>query len=72
MLMDFFRALGLEHRLALHVNSIGDAGDRPAYVARLVDYLTPSRSELCARNARRASAAILCASSIARCRNASR
>ncbi len=48
MLMDFFRALGLEHRLALHVNSIGDAGDRPAYVARLVDYLTPHAASLCA------------------------
>jgi histidyl-tRNA synthetase len=46
--MDFFRALGLEHRLALHVNSIGDAGDRPAYVARLVDYLTPHAASLCA------------------------
>ena len=47
MLMDFFRALGLEERLALHVNSIGDAGDRAAYVARLVEYLTPHASALC-------------------------
>ncbi len=48
MLMDFFRALGLGDRLALHVNSIGDAGDRAVYVARLVDYLTPHAAELCA------------------------
>jgi histidyl-tRNA synthetase len=47
MLMDFFRALGLEDRVALHVNSIGDAGDRAAYVARLVEYLTPHAEELC-------------------------
>src|SRR5262249_14179954 len=47
MLMDFFRALGLEDRLALHVNSIGDAGDRAAYVARLVEYLAPHASSLC-------------------------
>jgi histidyl-tRNA synthetase len=47
MLMDFFRALGLDDRVALHVNSIGDAGDRPAYVARLVDYLTPHAASLC-------------------------
>jgi histidyl-tRNA synthetase len=47
MLMDFFRALGLEERLALHLNSIGDAGDRAAYVARLVEYLTPHASALC-------------------------
>jgi histidyl-tRNA synthetase len=48
MLLDFFGALGLADRLELHVNSIGDAGDRPAYVARLVDYLTPRRAEMCA------------------------
>ena len=47
MLMDFFQALGLGDRLALHVNSIGDAGDRAVYVARLVDYLTPHAAELC-------------------------
>jgi histidyl-tRNA synthetase len=47
MLMDFFGALGLADRLELHVNSIGDAGTRPAYVARLVEYLGPRRSELC-------------------------
>ncbi len=47
MLMDFFRALGLEDRLALHVNSIGDAGDRATYIARLVEYLAPHASSLC-------------------------
>ena len=48
MLMDFFDALGIGRRLELHVNSIGDAGARAAYVARLVDYLAPRRAELCA------------------------
>src|SRR6267142_1036962 len=48
MLMDFFQALGLDDRLALHVNSIGDAGDRAVYVGRLVDYLTPHAAGLCA------------------------
>jgi histidyl-tRNA synthetase len=47
MLVDFFRALGLADRLELHVNSIGDAGTRPAYLARLVEYLTPMRDRLC-------------------------
>ena len=47
MLMDFFRALGLDDRLALHVNSIGDAGDRAAYVARLVEYFSPHAARLC-------------------------
>jgi histidyl-tRNA synthetase len=48
MLMDFFGALGLADRLELRVNSIGDAGTRPAYVARLLDYLGPLRDRLCA------------------------
>ncbi len=47
MLIDFFRALGLAGRLELHVNSIGDAGTRPAYLTRLVEYLTPMRDRLC-------------------------
>jgi histidyl-tRNA synthetase len=47
MLMDFFFALGLGSRLALHVNSIGDAGDRAAYITRLVDYLRPHAAALC-------------------------
>jgi histidyl-tRNA synthetase len=47
MLMDFFGALGLADRLELHVNSIGDAGTRPVYIAKLVAYLTPHRTELC-------------------------
>jgi len=47
MLMDFFGALGLADRLELHVNSIGDAGTRPVYIAKLVTYLTPHRAELC-------------------------
>ena len=47
MLMDFFGALGLADRLELRVNSIGDAGTRPVYVSRLVEYLGPHRSGLC-------------------------
>jgi histidyl-tRNA synthetase len=47
MLLDFFGALGLAERLELHVNSIGDAETRPAYRARLVEYLTPHLGELC-------------------------
>lgn len=47
MLLDFFAALGLADRLELHINSIGDAGTRPAYVARLVEYLTPLGDRLC-------------------------
>ncbi len=47
MLMDFFRALGLGERLALHVNSIGDPGDRTAYIARLLDYFRPFAASLC-------------------------
>jgi histidyl-tRNA synthetase len=48
MLLDFFRALGLADRLALHVNSIGDPATRPAYKARLVEYFMPLASQLCA------------------------
>ena len=48
MLVDFFRALGLADRLELQINSIGDAGTRPLYVARLVEYLTSRESRLCA------------------------
>jgi histidyl-tRNA synthetase len=47
MLIDFFRALGLADRLELHVNSIGDAGTRPAYLARLLEYLLPLKDRLC-------------------------
>lgn len=47
MLLDFFGALGLADRLELHINSIGDAGTRPAYITRLLDYLTPLRDRLC-------------------------
>ncbi len=47
MLLDFFGALGLASRLELHINSIGDAGTRPVYIARLVEYLAPFRDRLC-------------------------
>lgn len=47
MLMAFFEDLELASRLELHVNSIGDAGTRPAYVARLREYLAPREGELC-------------------------
>src|SRR5713101_4338373 len=49
MLLDFFGALGLRERLELHINSIGDPGTRPAYVALLVAYLEPHASRLCAQ-----------------------
>lgn len=48
MLVDFFGALRLADRLELHINSIGDFGTRPAYVARLVEYFAPHRDRLCA------------------------
>jgi len=48
LLMDFFERLGFAGRLELHINSIGDAETRPAYIGRLVEYLTPRRAELCA------------------------
>src|SRR5207247_1440874 len=47
MLLDFFGALGLADRLQLPINSIGDAGTRPVYIARLLEYLTPLREQLC-------------------------
>jgi histidyl-tRNA synthetase len=47
MLLDFFDALGLAERLELHVNSIGDPDTRPAYRARLIEYLRPQLRELC-------------------------
>ena len=49
MLLDFFGALGLRERLELHINSIGDPGTRPAYVALLVAYLEPHAARLCAQ-----------------------
>jgi histidyl-tRNA synthetase len=48
VLVDFFRALGLADRLELQINSIGDAGTRPAYVARLLEYLKAGEARLCA------------------------
>jgi histidyl-tRNA synthetase len=47
MLIDFFGALGLADRLELHINSIGDAGTRPAYIAQLREYLMPVQDRLC-------------------------
>ena len=47
MLIDFFGALGLGDRLELHINSIGDAGTRPAYIARLREHLMPIQNRLC-------------------------
>lgn len=48
MLLDFFGALGLADRLELHLNSIGDAGTRPAFRQRLLQYFQPREAELCA------------------------
>jgi histidyl-tRNA synthetase len=47
MLIDFFGALGLADRLELHINSIGDASTRPAYIMRLREYLTSVQDQLC-------------------------
>ncbi len=47
MLVDFFRALGLDRRLALQVNSLGDAKCRPVYRERLTGYLRARASALC-------------------------
>jgi histidyl-tRNA synthetase len=47
MLMEFFGQLGLADRLALQVNSLGDAACRPAYRERLVAYLTEHAGSLC-------------------------
>jgi histidyl-tRNA synthetase len=47
MLIDFFGVLGLAERLDLHINSIGDAGTRAAYVARLREHLAPYQEQLC-------------------------
>ncbi len=48
MLVDFFRALGLDRRLALQVNSLGDAKCRPVYRERLTGYLKTHAEALCA------------------------
>jgi histidyl-tRNA synthetase len=48
MLLDFFGALGLRSGLELHLNSIGDAGTRPAYREALLRYFGPRQAELCA------------------------
>ena len=47
MLLEFFRALGLGDRVRLEINSIGDAACRPAYRARLTEYLTAHAAGLC-------------------------
>jgi len=47
MLLDFFGALRLAAPLELHINSLGDAGSRPAYIERLREYLLPWRGALC-------------------------
>jgi len=47
MLMAFFEALGLEDRLALHVNSIGDAVCRPVFREALAAYLRAHLAKLC-------------------------
>src|SRR5262245_30233220 len=47
MLVELFRALGLASRLALEINSLGDAVCRPAYRERLVAYLRAHAGALC-------------------------
>jgi len=46
LLADLFRELGVEG-VRLHVNSMGDPACRPAYVARLRDYLRAHEADLC-------------------------
>jgi histidyl-tRNA synthetase len=47
MLMAFFDTLDLGSRVALHVNSIGDAACRPSFRAELAAYLRAHLKELC-------------------------
>lgn len=52
LLWRFLSGLGLQD-LTLEINSLGDATDRTAYKARLVDFLTARTSDLCANCQRR-------------------
>jgi len=47
VLTELFRNLGLADRLALSINSIGDAACRPAYREKLVAYLRQNAAHLC-------------------------
>jgi histidyl-tRNA synthetase len=47
-LVELCRACGLADRVALEINSIGDAACRPAYRSRLVGYLRDHTRDLCA------------------------
>ncbi|MBI2217182.1 MAG: histidine--tRNA ligase [Candidatus Rokubacteria bacterium] len=47
MLVEFFRQLGLADRLALEINSLGDAACRPGFRERLAAYLRQHAAELC-------------------------
>ena len=47
VLMAFFGRLGLRDRIALHVNSIGDAACRPGFRAALAAHLDAYQAELC-------------------------
>ncbi|HXH81943.1 MAG TPA: histidine--tRNA ligase [Candidatus Tectomicrobia bacterium] len=47
MLLALFRALGLDDRLQLEVNSIGDAACRPAYREALAAWLRARAGDLC-------------------------
>ncbi|RKH38892.1 histidine--tRNA ligase [Corallococcus sp. AB049A] len=46
MVVQFLEALGLQE-VTLNINSLGDENCRPAYHAKLVDYLKSHREELC-------------------------
>lgn len=52
LLWRFLSGLGLQD-LTLEINSLGDATDRTAYKARLVDFLTARTRDLCANCQRR-------------------
>ncbi|MCY1041755.1 histidine--tRNA ligase [Corallococcus sp. bb12-1] len=47
MVVQFLEALGLQD-VTLNINSLGDDACRPAYHAKLVEYLNAHREELCA------------------------
>ena len=52
LLWGFFAALGLPD-LTLEINSLGEAGDRPAYKAVLLDFLKKREAQLCQNCQRR-------------------
>lgn len=48
-----WRQLGIEHSVKLQINTIGEPGERQAYRARLIEFLTPLATQLDADSQRR-------------------